>query len=293
MKATYPCKSCSAVVFCSVACRNSAHFHEVECKVQDFIMSSTVLGKDKFMAFRMLTSIPAASLIEFRDVLKDLHPQESLKYIPTIVRYTTENIRDDDYDLMSSKLSLYKNHDWKNVFRARLGLLYNLFNGSNLLSTEENFSHGFIAVIFMKILLKTNYFHSVDLKKDFFFIGSVLIRFLEVNKFNAYGVNYRLPCIDDYSKYLSSSEVTKLGKHIEVIGSLLNHSCCSGLKGAQLGCLTFSISILPIKSGEEVQLNYGASYAYLTKEQRNDFLNPGFKFNCNCRVSEIKILNSL
>lgn len=77
-KAPIPCKKCSAVLFCSVECRQSSYFHTIECSILDLLFGSG-MSINCFLALRLLTQSPLSYFMDMKEKLQEEeNPKASL-----------------------------------------------------------------------------------------------------------------------------------------------------------------------------------------------------------------------
>lgn len=75
---------------------------------------------------------------------------------------------------------------------------------------------------------------------------------------------------------------TETGESIPLFGSLFNHSC-----NENVDYVTFDNKLVfyvnrPIQAGEQLFINYGASYAHVSRNERRISLKNNYDFTCDC-----------
>ncbi|XP_050719552.1 SET and MYND domain-containing protein 4-like isoform X2 [Eriocheir sinensis] len=265
-KAPIPCKKCSAVLFCSVECRQSSYFHTIECSILDLLFGSG-MSINCFLAFRLLTQYP---LSYFLDMKEKLQEEENPKE-------TTDN---------------------KEVYDpADFMRLYQLVCHSQHRTPEDLFHRCIMIVFLLKALKKTKYFEGKDggsaypLFKDKgdkvsdveVFAGSLLLRFLQIVQFNAHEVSefYLLG-----PKTFDGAKNETLGAAIYPTLALFNHSCHSAQVRYFSGNQVITKAIRNLRKGDIVPENYGQSFPSKKRSERKLELADRYWFDCNCEACQ-------
>ncbi|CAL4136244.1 unnamed protein product [Meganyctiphanes norvegica] len=269
VKAAIPCKSCAAVVYCSVECREKSYFHSIECNILDLLFGSG-MSINCFLAFRMVTQSPLSFFLEQKDKLREMDPKETLAV---------------------TKESPYVGTDFMRI--------YNLVRHENQRTQEDNLHRTIMAAFLLKSLRKTKYFgdkgsgfaaypliqdQGDDRLNDIeAFMGGIILRFTGLVQFNAHEV----------SEYCLQKPKTIDDSHNETIGAalypslaLFNHSC----HGAQVryfsGNKVITKAYRKLKKGEMIPENYGQTYVAAPKSKRKQELKERYWFDCLCQACQ-------
>ncbi|XP_050719553.1 SET and MYND domain-containing protein 4-like isoform X3 [Eriocheir sinensis] len=257
-KAPIPCKKCSAVLFCSVECRQSSYFHTIECSILDLLFGSG-MSINCFLAFRLLTQYP---LSYFLDMKEKLQEEENPKE-------TTDN---------------------KEVYDpADFMRLYQLVCHSQHRTPEDLFHRCIMIVFLLKALKKTKYFEGKDggsgdkVSDVEVFAGSLLLRFLQIVQFNAHEVSefYLLG-----PKTFDGAKNETLGAAIYPTLALFNHSCHSAQVRYFSGNQVITKAIRNLRKGDIVPENYGQSFPSKKRSERKLELADRYWFDCNCEACQ-------
>ncbi|XP_042229115.1 SET and MYND domain-containing protein 4-like isoform X3 [Homarus americanus] len=264
-KAPIPCKKCSSVLFCSVECRQESSFHSIECPILDLLTGSG-MSINCFLAFRLVTQYPLSFFLDFKDQLTEEDPKD-----------TTNNKQ------------VYDPSDFLR--------LYHLVCHSQS-RTPEDFFHRCIMIVFMvKALKKTKYFETkgsastYPLFKDKgdkitdteAFVGSLLLRFLQIVQFNAHEVSEFVLAAP---KCFDGSKNESLGAAIYPTLALFNHSCHSAQVRLFSGNQVITKTIRQIRKGDLIPENYGQSFTSKIKSERKAELADRYWFECNCEACQ-------
>ncbi|MPC41412.1 SET and MYND domain-containing protein 4 [Portunus trituberculatus] len=197
-KAPIPCKKCSSVLFCSVECRQNSFFHTIECPILDLLVGSG-MSINCFLALRLVTQKPVSYFLDMK-----------------------EKLNEEDLKEITNNKEVYDPSDFMR--------LYNLVCHSQFRTAEDLFHRCVMIVFLIKALKKTKYFDgkgssSGDKINDVeLFIGSLLLRFLQIVQFNAHEVSEF--CLMS-PRSLDGSKNETLGAAIYPTLALFNHSCHS------------------------------------------------------------------
>ncbi|KAK7080825.1 hypothetical protein SK128_000240 [Halocaridina rubra] len=255
VKAPFPCKKCSNVVFCSVECRESAYFHSFECPIQDLLVGSG-MSINCFLAIRLLVQKPLSYFLGIKEEINTGRYKEALKARET--------------------------YDPADFFR-----LYDLVCHSEQ-RTKEDFFHRVVMVVFLvKALKKTKYFEdkgtgiSDTISDTEAYVGSLLMHFLEIVQFNSHEVSeFWLMG----PKTLSGSKNEAMGAAIYPTLALFNHSCITGQVRYFSGNSAITKSIRFIPKGDPVPENYGQSFTSAVRSERRQYLMDRYWFECACEA---------
>ena len=189
LRSAVPCPDCSGLGFCSPECRDEAcgSYHRYECKFQDLVQG---LGGSAVvrLALRIITSHP---LTYFKKMRTDLN-----------VDNTTSEFK----------------HPYLSLF--------NLVSLDEERWTEDIFSRTMMAVALLKILKVAKYFPDKSdadtYTDDEIFIGSLLLRHLNLLQFNAHEV-YEV--LRGNREKIKPSKNNLIGLAVYSRASYFNHSC--------------------------------------------------------------------
>lgn len=259
-----PCRACSGVAFCSTTCRddcsgsynnsNDVHkFHNYECRFQE-VLTGLGISLVARLALRIITTKP-------------------YKY----------------YLSLKGKIGLggiYEGEDYLKVF--------NLVGLNDKRWPEEKLFRAVLAIHLLSILKAGNYFNNVrddqivnacgsSFSANEMFIGSLILRNLQVLQFNAHEV---------YEMLRGSRKNLKPWKHVAIglaiypTAAYFNHSCHPGVARYFIGKEMVFKTLHPVPKGEEVAENYGYAFYLKPRPERRKELEARYWFQCRCVACE-------
>lgn len=249
-----PCHGCSGVAFCSEECKTVATgtYHKYECRYMDMMIGSgmSILC---FLALRIVT-------------------QNEAQYF----------LNNNEIDIESGRRDIAKVDP-----KHRYTYIYNMECHQNKRKAWDFFHRTLMALFLLTILKKSGYFNGVDdsLRSDKLslpelFVGSVLLRNLEVLQFNAHEIYETVTTKNPPIK----SKMINIGAGLYKTASLFNHDCYAALVRYFVGTKLVMKALRPINTGEMVPENYGSSFTTQTLAQRQRILCSRYWFECRCRA---------
>jgi len=264
LRAAFPCPNCAGVGYCSVACRDEAwnSFHRYECQFQDLI-----LGLGSSALVRLAYRIVASQSLKFFDNIKhNLNVDEKRSEIESLaLHYSIPGVTKATY------LS-YLN-------------LFNLVGLDKMRWPEDLFNRALMSVCLLKILKSARYFPNKSdpdtFTNDEVFIGSLMMRHMNVLQFNAHEI-YEFFRGDRARMKPFKNNLIGVGVYPQA--SYFNHSCHPGTTRYNIGKKLVLKSLTPIMPGQEVCENYGQVFYFKNKTDRQKELSGRYWFKCECRA---------
>jgi len=262
LRASVPCRKCAGVVYCKEACRDeAAPVHKYECQYMDLIqgLGGSALAR---LAYRIVAS---KSLKFFNSIKHQLNVDEtSTDMTSATPSYSIPGVKKTDY---ASYLSTF-----------------NLVGLDNQRWTEDIYNRALMAVCLLKILKASRWFPHFNEEVDTFtndelFIGSLILRHLNVLQFNAHEIYEFLRGDRERMKPCKNSLI---GVGVYPQASYFNHSCHPRTTRYNIGKTLVLKALSPFKVGEEVSENYGQVFYFKTKEERQKELKARYWFTCEC-----------
>ncbi|TRY75163.1 hypothetical protein TCAL_01669, partial [Tigriopus californicus] len=244
LKAFIPCRTCSGVAFCSAECAQKGEvYHRVECQFAEALRGFGCSQVAR-LALRMI------SQRKFDDVM-------ALKM-----------------QLQSFKTDQETPADLDPYVQA-----YNLSGNDEQREADDQLERALMACLLLQTLEKGGYFPPHFSDFEYVFIGSLLLRNLQVLQFNAHEV-YEILRPDRVS--LTPSKSHQIALAIYPRASYFNHSC-HGEVGRFFNGKTMGLRVLrPIKKGQEIHDNYGPTFYLKAFNERRRELDARYWFQCGC-----------
>ncbi|KAK6641598.1 hypothetical protein RUM44_013313 [Polyplax serrata] len=245
--AYYPCVNCKTVRFCSFRCRDLATYHVYECPILRTLngvgVSVTVL-----MSLRILT-------------------QQNLEFFLKIKPKLTESRDVGD---------VYDSSDYLRV--------YHLIRHQDRRLPLDFFERSCMAIFLTHCLKEAGYFGQENAKSDLsdeeIFIGSLLLRHLQILQFNAHEISEIALTKDN--KIVDDFPSIFIGGGLYPTLALFNHSCEPGIIRSFNGTKVIVRTVKPIAAGEMVAENYGPIYSDVKLSERRKSMLTNYWFECNC-----------
>ncbi|XP_051162262.1 SET and MYND domain-containing protein 4-like isoform X2 [Leptopilina boulardi] len=255
--APIPAYCCSSIAYCSINCRNSdKNLHSIECKILGPLWSSG-MSVTCLLALRAITQRPLNELIKLEEKLNE-------KYV-------------------GSKIQPYKGSDYES--------LYGMVSHEDKRTVEDIFHRTFMACWLLRLLKTTSYFpeniKTPDTSEDLLsneelFIGHLILHNLQLLQFNAHEISELVKLKGE--KNLSKSKNLFIGGGSFPSIALLNHSCNPGVIRYFIGTTMIVRAIRTIKTGTEINDNYGPIFAEMSEMERKRKLRMQYWFDCNCEA---------
>jgi len=264
LRAAIPCPNCAGVGYCCVACRDQAwnSFHKYECQFQDLIvgLGSSALVR---LAYRIIAS---QSLKFFNNIKHHLNVDEKRSEIEALaLHYSIPGVSKSTY------LSYLR--------------LFNLVGLDSMRWEEDQFNRALMSVCLLKILKAAHYFPNKSdedtFTSDEVFIGSLMMRHMNVLQFNAHEI-YEFFRGDRGRMKPFKNNLVGVGVYPQA--SYFNHSCHPVTTRYNIGKKLVLKSLTPIAPGQEVSENYGQVFYFKTKSERQKELSGRYWFKCECRA---------
>ena len=163
--------------------------------------------------------------------------------------------------------------------------LFNLVGLDDERWVEDQFNRALMSLCLLKILKDTDYFpqkSSADVfTSDEVFIGSLMMRHMNVLQFNAHEI-YEFFRGDRARMKPHKNHLIGVGVYPQA--SFFNHSCHPGTARYNIGRTMVLRSLSPLQPGQEVTENYGPVFYFKDKAARQAELKARYWFSCDCRV---------
>lgn len=244
LKAFIPCRTCSGVAFCSAECAQKGEvYHSVECQFAEALRGFGCSQVAR-LALRMISQ-------------RKFHDMMALKMQLQTVKTDQET---------PCNLDPYVQ-------------VYNLSGNEDQRETDDQLERALMACLLLQTLEKGGYFPAHFSDFEYVFIGSLLLRNLQVLQFNAHEV-YEILRQDLVS--LTPSKSHQIALAIYPRASYFNHSC-HGEVGRFFTGKTMGLRVLrPIKKGQEIHDNYGPTFYLKAFNERRRELDARYWFQCGC-----------
>jgi len=161
--------------------------------------------------------------------------------------------------------------------------MFNLVGLDGMRWQEDLFNRALMSVCLLKILKSTQYFPNKSDQNTFtsdeVFIGSLMMRHMNVLQFNAHEIYEFFR--GDRSR-MKPFKNNLIGVGVYPQASYFNHSCHPGTTRYNIGKKLVLKSLTPILPGQEVCENYGQVFYLKTKTERQKELSGRYWFNCEC-----------
>ncbi|XP_050308139.1 SET and MYND domain-containing protein 4-like [Anthonomus grandis grandis] len=256
------CPGCADVIFCSTHCSRMAtkSFHAVECGFQRNLFDSGA-SVNCLLALRIISQKPVQFFLDKRNKLKDFLKDSCKK---NVVRK-----------------KIYRSDDYDNVFF--------LCRNQDLRKKEELIHYSCMSIYLLRILKHGSYFGDYQddiLTEDELFIGSLILRHLQILQFNAHEVSELQNSTDLAQKspiMFTNYENATIGAALYPTLALFNHSCDPSIVRYNIKNKIIVRAIKPIKADDIIYENYGPLYMTDTLEKRQEELKNNYWFECLCQ----------
>ena len=257
VKSVIPCSQCTAVCFCSVACRDTAvaTYHKYECSANNILIASG-LNIYPFLTLRLMAKFGLDHIWSLRDSLE--------RHDETAGASTNDQYQHDD-----------------------LVNAYNLVSHEDKLTEEEHLLRTLVSVFLLKLLQFNNYFGNYTEEESFnslseqeVFIGTLLLHFSNNLPQNIHDI--ALLETSEVRRWVNSAEIKSLGAGVFLTGALFNHSCDPSFMRCNVGKHLVSVTNKNIAPGEEISECYGQMYYTKSLDTRQEQLKKHYKFDCEC-----------
>lgn len=244
------CPECSGVAFCSVRCRDQAtsSYHCYECHYMDLLVGSgmSILCH---LALRMVTQ---SGLQHFLDIKDTLHES-----------FSQPNIHPGSY-----------------------GSVYNLVTHADNRPAQDFLHRTLMALFLLRCLQEAHFFPArtdniESLGPDELFIGSLLLRHLQLLQFNAHEIFET--CMEAPNKF-RGSKILFMGVGIYPTVAMFNHDCHPALARYFVGKNIVLQALRPLETGECVSENYGPTFTKRPLAFRQKTLASRYWFKCSCQA---------
>lgn len=171
-------------------------------------------------------------------------------------------------------------HDYRRV--------YSMVCHEKLRPTYSFLQYAFMSTFLVKIL-DANHFFDSDIsgragdlcENDRIFIGSLILRNLQILQFNSHEVFDLLK-----SSKMATRQTVAIGAALYTTLALFNHSCNPSIVRYFKNTEVHVVSIRNLKPGERISENYGPLYSQNVKAERQKKLKDFYWFDCNCEACE-------
>lgn len=258
--APVPCKWCTGVAFCSPRCRDLAlaSYHRWECRFLDLLKGSGV-SLNVYLALRVVTQHGLHFFKKVQDVLSQ----------PLALPSAASPHRPDDYLTY-----------------------YNLAGLEEHRADRDFFHRSLIASFLLKILQRAHFFGNWEdegppdkgLSEDEAFVGSLLLRHLQVTQFNAHEIS-GMAFANGENNFKATKSVY-LGLAVYPTIAFCNHSCFPAVTRFFDGDKMVLVTLRPLSPGDAVAENYGPIFTHQPRKERQRKLLSRYWFRCRCEACE-------
>lgn len=295
-----PCFGCSAILFCSMNCRDEAwnRFHKFECMEMDSVSS---IYQNIFLVYRLICQKPMEyyrnheadflnpnqehgaevkpnNLTQFgRGLEFDTDPSDSESESDGSESEDSgddeESESSDDEETDVKPEIIYSSDDYLNVF--------NLEGHDSEQNADDQLALATSSAFLLHFLKKSNYFpvpaSKQDISEDELLIARILYRFLQVSQYNTHQISQ----MDHWDKNTGLT-IRPIGFSINPTLALFNHSCTPNTIRCNVGTKTILISTQTIHAGAEITDSYSTLYQDQPRNERFNHLMSFYKFECRC-----------
>jgi len=243
-----PCTQCSAVVFCSRQCRNSAWntYHWAECSYGELLTPSSC-AKIGHLALRLVMTVGVDSLLAY---LKT-NPAESQH--PDKVGMSDEGIYSGDYNSVC-----------------------HLVGNSKIRKTQDLLDFTVTACFLMKILVVSGYLQPIaHCETDIELVGGAMLDHLHIIQCNAKRIVEM-----SYPERFDDPKPVFVGVGVYPTVALVNHSCDPNADLNFYGNAVVVRAIRNIYEGEEICISYGPTFYEVKQRTRGSQLKDAYHFTC-------------
>jgi hypothetical protein len=244
------CSECSGVAFCSTNCRDEAmgSYHHYECHYIDLLVGSGM----SILCHLALRIITQSGLQHFLDIKDTLH--ESLSQ--------------------------------PNTHPGSYSSVYNLVTHADKRPAQDFLNRTLMALFLLRCLQDAHFFptstkNTESLGPDEIFIGSLLLRNLQLLQFNAHEIFET--CMEARNKFQGSKNVY-VGVGIYPTVAMFNHDCHPALARHFVGKNIVLQALRPLDSGMCVSENYGPLFTNRPLAFRQKTLASRYWFKCTCQA---------
>ncbi|XP_064116630.1 SET and MYND domain-containing protein 4-like [Macrobrachium nipponense] len=256
--APVPCPWCSGVAFCSIGCRDLAlaTHHKWECKFLALLQDSG-MSLNCFLALRIISQHGLGFFKKIRTHLQEL---------PRIPSPESPH-RSNDYLSVHHLVRLEDKRPQNNFIPLAImaTFLLKVLRGASFFGNCERTGIG-----------------SDSLTDDEVFIGSLLLRNLQIVQFNAHEVSGM-----DFKSVqcrLEESRSVFLGLGIYPTAAFCNHACYPSVTRYFEGTKLVLVSLRPLQPGDTIAENYGPIFTKNSLESRQKKLLSTYWFRCACEA---------
>ncbi|KAL0902216.1 hypothetical protein ABMA27_000140 [Loxostege sticticalis] len=294
------CPKCSAVVFCSINCRDTAvsTYHAYECQFLDLFIGSgmsilsqialrivTQAGLDTTMSIysKYLTNevktVDGANLNDIEGVAKKSKMKtrkERLNRTKKGLKSFTEKNKEDETEL---KVDDKMNYEEKLELKA--AQFYSLCAHSEQRKGGDYLKRVVMAMFLAECLKKAGFFKKCEpenMVKVETSICELIVRNLQILQFNAHEIYETIRGEHSFS----GSKPVYIAVGIYPTGALFNHECYPAVARYFDGAKIVLRATRPLAPGEMASENYGHHFMMRSLKERQRALACRYWFRCEC-----------
>ncbi|KAL7024665.1 hypothetical protein ACKWTF_013151 [Chironomus riparius] len=252
-----PCKSCSAVMFCSEQCREigTNKFHKYECNIIDALNA-------------IYTKIMRISSHTFFEALH-VYNSDIQQLISAMNENANASVTVYDFDFEGESDEDVK----KKMFIAIDSLVTNeQYRGPSDLFQRA----GIVAIMTNLLFSQTELMNLLMSESDKNFYRKFIMKQTQIAALNYHGI---------FDGILTKSQLNdnvQSGSASYPFCSLINHSCAPNLVRVSYKYKNYIMVNRPIEKGEQLFDNYGYHHCLESFRQRQTSLNNQYMFKCTC-----------
>ncbi|XP_069700412.1 SET and MYND domain-containing protein 4-like [Periplaneta americana] len=242
------CPDCSGVAFCSTDCRDRAvrTYHRYECHFMDLLVGSgmSILCH---IALRMITQSGLQHFLDEKDSLRE--------------SFLQPNKQPGSY-----------------------ASVYNLVTHAEKRPAQDFLHRTLMALFLLRCLQEANFFphgNKGSLTSDELFIGSLILRHLQLLQFNAHEI---FETSMEAPNTFRGSKTVYIAVGIYPTAAMLNHNCHPALARHFVGKNIVLQALRPMEAGENVPENYGPVFTKRPLALRQRTLASRYWFKCDCEA---------
>ncbi|XP_021934580.1 SET and MYND domain-containing protein 4 isoform X2 [Zootermopsis nevadensis] len=243
------CSECSGIAFCSTNCRDQAvgSYHRYECHYMDLLVGSgmSILCH---LALRMLTQSGLQHFLGMKDTLQESFLQP-------------------------------------NMHPGGYASVYNLVTHADERPAKDFMHRTLMALFLLRCLQEAHFFQTNTnnnaLSPDELFIGSLIIRHLQLLQFNAHEI---FETQMEAPNKFRGSKTLYVGVGIYPTVAMFNHDCHPALARYFVSKYIVLRAIRPLDTGDCVSENYGPIFTKRPLDFRQRTLCSRYWFKCSCQA---------
>ncbi|RVE43980.1 hypothetical protein evm_011364, partial [Chilo suppressalis] len=296
------CPKCSAVVFCSVQCRDTAvsTYHPHECQYLDLFIGSgmsilsqialrivTQAGLETSLAIHSkylsnsVKTVEGAVLNDIEGVTKKSKMKsrkERLNRSRKGLKSFTDKNKEED---VTPDVKVEDKMNFEEKLELKSAQFYSLCAHSEQRKGADYLKRIIMAMFLTECLKKTSFFKKCERENQFtaeMSICEMLVRNLQILQFNAHEIYETLRGEHLYN----GSKPVYIAVGVYPVGALFNHECYPAVARYFDGSKIVLRATRPLSPGDVISENYGPHFLMRSLKDRQRSLACRYWFKCEC-----------